>query len=178
MAKIGSTIALVGDKELQKTLLKLTDAAARQVMRPAVGAGLRPIREAARQNAAPGAALSPEASGLLRKSIFMTAKSKKDNVVGKVFVTRKIEGTVDGKRHVPGNIAHLVEFGHLVKNVKGGPVVGVAAAHPFMRPAMDTKKGEAMKLVENKAREMLPKVVDKLRSKGKAVNIGELGQWQ
>lgn len=170
MAKIGSTIALVGDKELQKTLLKLTDAAARQVMRPAVGAGLKPIREAARQNAAPGAALSPEASGLLRKSIFMTAKSKKDNVVGKVFVTRKIEGVVDGKKHVPGNIAHLVEFGH------GGKMP--AAAHPFMRPAMDTKKGEAMKLVENKARELLPKVVDKLRSKGKAVNIGELGQWQ
>ena len=169
MAKIGSTIALVGDRELQQTLLKLTDAAARQVMRPAVGAGLKPIREAARQNAAPGAALSPEASGLLRKSIFMTAKSKKDNVVGKVFVTRKIEGVVDGKKHVPGNIAHLVEFGH------GGP--HAAPAHPFMRPAMDTKKGEAMKLVENKAREMLPKVVDKLRSKGKAVNIGELGQW-
>ena len=169
MAKIGSTIALVGDRELQQTLLKLTDAAARQVMRPAVGAGLKPIREAARQNAAPGAALSPEASGLLRKSIFMTAKSKKDNVVGKVFVTRKIEGVVDGKKHVPGNIAHLVEFGH------GGP--HAATAHPFMRPALDQKKGEAMKLVENKAREMLPKVVDKLRSKGKAVNIGELGQW-
>jgi hypothetical protein len=49
----------------------------------------------------------------------------------------------------------------------------VGGRTPFMRPAMDTKKGEAMKLVENKAREMLPKVVGKLRSKGKAVNIGE-----
>lgn len=165
MAKIGSTIALVGDKELQKTLLKLTDAAARQVMRPAVAAGLKPVRQAARQNAAPGAALSPEASGLMQKAIFASARARKDSVSGKVFVSRKIEGAVDGKKHVPGNIAHLVEFGH------GGKAPAVA--HPFMRPALDQKKGEAMKAVESKARELLPKVVSKLRAKGKAVNIGE-----
>lgn len=165
MAKMGSTIALVGDKELQKNLLALSDSAARKIMRPAIAAGLKPVRQAARQNAAPGAVLSAAASGLMRKAISASAKANKDKVTGRVFVSPKIEGTVDGKRHVPGNVAHLVEFGH------GGP--GAAPAHPFLRPALDQRKGEAMKTVTSKARELLPKVVEKLRSSGKSVNIGD-----
>jgi len=165
MSKLGSSMALVGDKELQKTLLKLSDSAARQIMRPAITAGLKPVRQTARDNAAPGAVFSPEASGLMRKAISASAKARKDSVTGKVFVNRKVEGIVDGKKHVPGNIAHLVEFGH------GGK--SPAPAYPFLRTALGSRKSDALKALTNKARELLPRVIQKLRAKGKPVYIGD-----
>ena len=36
------------------------------------------------------------------------------------------------------SLTHLLEFGHLVKREKGGPVVGRAAAHPHIEPAYET----------------------------------------
>lgn len=165
MAKIAQMAGLVGDKELQKTILSLTDNVAKKLMRPAVAAGLKPIREQAKDNAAPGSVLSSEASGLMQKAIKSSTRAKKNKVSGKVYVDRKTEGEVNGKKHVPGNVAHLVEFGH------GGPMP--ASAHPFLRPALDNKKGEAMNKITDKARELLPKVVQDARAKGKAVYLLE-----
>lgn len=40
-----------------------------------------------------------------------------------------------------GNHAHNVEFGHAIRKTKGGPEVGRAAPHPFMRPAAAETQG-------------------------------------
>lgn len=165
MAKIANMTGLIGDKELQRTILSLTDSSARKIMRPAVAAGLIPIRKQAKQNASPGVVLSEQASGLMQKAIRSSARARKDKVTGKIYVDRKTEGVVNGKKHVPGNIAHLVEFGH------GGK--SPAPAHPFLRPALDASKGEALNKVTQKARELLPKVVKEARAKGKAVYLTE-----
>ena len=105
------------------------------------------------QNAAPGAVLSVEASGLMRKAIKSQTKGRRDKISGRVYVDRQTEGIVNGKRHVPGMIAHLVEFGHGGKHP--------APAHPFLRPAADSQRHNAFKAVENKARANLIKLEGK-----------------
>lgn len=154
MAKVSQQIGLVGDAALRSRLNALANNAARKVMRPAIAAGLKPIREEARRNASPGAVLSVEASGLMKRAIKASAKGRKDNVTGKVYVDRTTEGTVDGKKHVPGNIAHLVEFGH------GGPAP--APAHPFLRPALDSKRSAALSAVTDRARQEFEKYAAEL----------------
>lgn len=42
--------------------------------------------------------------------------------------------------------AHLVEFGHRV--VRGGQVVGHAAAHPFIRPAFQAARAQAERQID------------------------------
>lgn len=42
--------------------------------------------------------------------------------------------------------AHLVEYGHAL--VRGGKVIGHVPAHPFFRPGIDAKAGEALKQIE------------------------------
>lgn len=42
-----------------------------------------------------------------------------------------------------GSIAHLLEFGHVSKNQFGGPY-GFVAPVPFLRPALDTRRAQAL----------------------------------
>jgi HK97 gp10 family phage protein len=90
----------------------------------------------------------------MKKAIKAKTSGKGENIVGKVYVDKSVEGEINGKRHVPGNVAHLVEFGH------GGP--HPAPPHPFMRPALDEKKSEALAAVESTARVKLDEVVLKM----------------
>jgi HK97 gp10 family phage protein len=46
-----------------------------------------------------------------------------------------------GKKKKPANYAHLVEFGHEVKNRADGPVIGQVRRTPFLRPAMAREGG-------------------------------------
>ena len=46
-----------------------------------------------------------------------------------------------GNRKRPQNYAHLVEFGHEVKNREDGPVIGQVRRKPFLRPAMAREGG-------------------------------------
>jgi len=77
-------------------------------------------------------------TGLLEQS--MTTKVVVDEARGKVYGIVGPDVAVQGqrgtKRHVPANIAHLVEFGH------AGPAP--APPHPFLRPAFDETKAAAM----------------------------------
>lgn len=152
--KTSQSFSLIGDVQFRANLMLLKAAAAKKIMRPAIGAGLRPIRDEARSKASPGEVLSEEASGLMKKAIKAKTSGKGENIVGKVYVDKSVEGEINGKRHVPGNVAHLVEFGH------GGP--HPAPPHPFMRPALDEKKSEALAAVESTARVKLDEVVLKM----------------
>ena len=162
MSRLGSAISLVGDKELEKTLLKLSDRAAAMVMRPAISAGLTPVMKEAKL-------ISNQKfkSDSLAKLIGKKAWSKKDKVSGKIFMlpnksTRTIK--IKGK-DVPFEVAaNIQEFGR-----KDGSL----ESHAFMRPALGNKKSDALKALTNKARELLPRVIQKLRAKGKPVYIGD-----
>lgn len=68
----------------------------------------------------------------------------------------------------PNNYAHLVEFGHDVKNRKGGPVLGKVNRRPFLRPAQAREGGE--KYTKRTAEEMWKSIEKITKQKAKASN--------
>lgn len=112
-----STFGISGAKEMEKLLTELGPEVARRVGQTAVRAGAMVIVEEAKR-------LVPVRTGELRASI--TAVSVKTNEEKQV--TAEIGFLKPTSRR-----AHLTEFG-----------TATQAAHPFMRPAMDAKAGEAL----------------------------------
>lgn len=127
-------INVFGDVQVIKNIGRLKTAMERKILRKAIGKGLIPIRKLAKQNV-------PVDEGLLKKSI----KSKVTKMVsGKVYVDPKI---VNEKGDKPAKYAHLIEFG--TKHSK---------AEPFMRPAVDAGRNEALKIIEQTAKDELSKL--------------------
>lgn len=99
----------------------------------------------------------PVDEGHLRSSLAMNTKINKRSGNRNVrigpddSVYRSFEGNVNdegtgsisytGSKKRPANYAHLVEFGHEVKNKKKGPVIGQVQRTPFLRPAMAREGG-------------------------------------
>lgn len=152
---IRNAVAMVDDRMVRAALAALKkDASRRRILRPAVSAALVPIKREARR-------LCPVRSGLLKRSIGSEVRKSRrgSGIVGRVYVRKTVEGIVDGKPHKPSKIAAFVEFGH------GGP--SPAPAHPFMRPAKENTRGEAMRRLTAKARERLKAEAKRAREKGK-----------
>ena len=128
MATNGMT--LLGDKELEKVFRTLGDRVQRRVTRQAVNAAATPVLRSARAKA-------PNRSGLTKKSLGKKVKTypQSGHVVALVGPKTNVVGEVDGKKHWPAKIAHLVEGGHI--NSDGS----TTAPHPFMRPAFDESSG-------------------------------------
>lgn len=138
-------ISLYGDKELLWAFDQLPPRLQKKYARRGVTKAGRRIAKAAKQHV-------PVRSGALKKSLSVKAKTyrKTGTVVAIIGPRLDFQTTYGGKLHIPGKIAHLVEFGH------GGPKKGKswfgkrrqrkldklgqgggAQPHPFLRPAMD-----------------------------------------
>lgn len=121
---------IFGDVQVIEGLGRLGTAVERKLLRKAIAKGLKPIVRIAKQNV-------PVKSGLLRKSI-KSAVTKM--VSGKVYVDPKTIGENGDK---PAKYAHIVEF--------GGPKHRNPT--PFMRPALDAGRDEALELIAATFRE-------------------------
>jgi len=133
MAKPGMVI--YGDKELARKLRAMPLKVQKSVLRSAMSKAATPVLQRARQ-------LSPNRSGLLKKSLGKKIKSyKSGTVVVAIGPRMKTIGFVAGKKHVPGRIAHLVEQGH------EGP--RPAPPHPFLGPAFRSTKSQALDVAQS-----------------------------
>lgn len=131
---VNKWVNIFGDVQVIKNLDRLKTSIQRKALKKAIAKGLVPIRNIARQNA-------PVDEGLLKKSI----KAKVTRMIsGKVYVDPKI---VNEKGDKPAKYAHLVEMG--TKNMN---------ARPFMRPAVDIGKGQAMAIIQSTLKEELKKI--------------------
>lgn len=97
-------------------------------------------------------------SGNLKRSIGYVEQKPKNGVYqGKVLPR---VGEINGRLY-KGYHAHLVEYGHSVvvggKKGKGGKVIGFVPPKPFLRPAFDNKKEEAIKVAIEYMKERLLK---------------------
>ena len=122
-------IMLSGHQQLQRRLARLSGATQRRIVRRPLASGLSVISKAAKQRV-------PVRYGFLKKSIGTRVRLYRGGVwggvgprVGQAYVYYDREG----RRHVPGNYAHLVEYG-----TRG------ATAHPFLRPALDANRARAL----------------------------------
>jgi HK97 gp10 family phage protein len=163
-------IALEGDKELERQLKKMPDVLFQKTVSKAVSKAMTPINRQARANAN-----AVKDTGALKRSIGKrTRKYKKSGVVvGVVGVKRDHSETDDkGKKHVPTNYAHLVEYGHKIavggtlayeslgevfkagatarKGKSGrrgkGENVGSVPPRPLLRHAFETKEDTAYRV--------------------------------
>jgi HK97 gp10 family phage protein len=163
---------LTGDKELRAALNILPDRIYRKVVRQMTGKMATPIVSAAKRNLK--AVQSEKARGVLAKGLRKKTKTYKAD--GSVV-------TIVGGKFPEAAHAHLVEFGHrmvvggTVSRLKkqwsasrssrtgkrgGGRVVGFVPAKPFMRPAYDATKGQAMAIAEQALRVGIEREAKKL----------------
>lgn len=146
-------------KDFDRRLKKLSESVSGKVVGQALRQASTPILGEARRLAPKGL------TGLFRKSL-RTGKGRvlrkyKNSGTSVVFIgpSRSVFDNnspySNRYRHRPSTIAHLIEFGH--KNRDGS----FTAPQPFMRPAFNSKKGEALKIFKKIAREKLEKEVAK-----------------
>lgn len=171
--------SIIGGRQLAEFLQQLPVKIEKNIMRAALGAGARVIRDEAKQNV-------PVQLGALKRSIKVSTNSKRGTVTAKVKAGDK-----------RAFYAHMVEYGtraHLIKvkeedrpinyrltrkrgvltrvsmrtinrnslrigNTFVGPVIEHPGAQPrpYLRPALDDKSGDAIAAVAAKVRERLTK---------------------
>ena len=141
--RVGTTgkVSMHGLKELNSALKQLPDKLQEKALKNAMAAGARVIRNEARERVPVG-----QGPRHLRDMIVVSKSLKRRgrrlNLRGYVVVGIKEEGRF---------YAHLVEFGSIH-----------AAPHPFMRPAFDTKKEEALRIIGPKLGKEIEKQARKL----------------
>ena len=146
----GATFRIEGLEELQKNLDTLSKAASKAVLRNAVKAALKPMRDAAKANAPQGS------TGNLAKGIVITTSLRKSQRRG--FRDRSAVEAFVGPNPKVSPHAHLVEWGTGPRTLKkprmttlgGRPVfithTGQMPANPYMRRAYDSTKKKAVEI--------------------------------
>lgn len=123
----------------------------------------------------------PKRTGMLRKSIGRKVVISRDGkqVVGivKPRAGDKYVGVVNGKKINPRKYAHLVEYGRVSVKIKKkkalsdgtkffGTQVKAVAPRPFLRPAWEKNKGNAVALVRAELTKAIAAWWEKKRSSG------------
>lgn len=135
--KVG--VSIEGGEELRRKLGDLADAVAGDALLQAMMAGGEVVRREA-------IARAPQKEGTLRRNIVVrkSGRPKRDRAAVSVGPNRK------AAHGIP------LELGHRL--VRNGKVVGHVAPRPYLRPALDSKKGEATKAVGDELRLQIRKV--------------------
>lgn len=123
---------LTGDVQLMRRFKELPAKLQKKHGRRGVAKAARIVVKAAKANA-------PKRSGQLKKSLGYRPKTYKSGVFAIVGPRKGFRININGKPHDPAKIAHLVEMGH------GGP--HAAPEKPFLRPAMDSTRGQQMAVI-------------------------------
>lgn len=158
------SIRLKGANNLAKRLSRLPLSMQNRILRPAISAGARPIRVAARSNVGQ----RDGGSRALARSIDMKVKTGSRAVyavIGPRADARAMRLDLFGRiaPHRPAAIAHLVEDGsapHVIMIGRGRKVrwqhPGSAGSH-FMARAWQSTSGGSQRIIEAKIREGLDK---------------------
>jgi HK97 gp10 family phage protein len=136
-----SGLQLEGDKALAKVFKTLGPKVQRRVLRSAVNAATTPVTKAAKAKAD-----ASKQSGLLKKALGKKTKSysKSMTVVGIVGARTNVIGEYKGKKRWPAKYSHLVEKGHIARDGSFVP------PKPFLQPAMDETKAQAVNVMKDK----------------------------
>jgi len=144
------SIELIGDKQLFKALLELTNDSAIRVMRPSISKALTPVRRQAKNNVKRN-----RRSGALQRAIAKKAGGKRGakKAWGKVYVRSKPQNW-QGKNINPVKYAHFIEYG--TRNIR---------PYPFLRLALTQTRGQVSSILQREASIKLKQFAGRLRKK-------------
>ena len=158
------SVSIEGYQEIREMFHKLGDKVVKKVVGKALRAAGAPIRKEARENLKRNGSVVTEQLWRTMQVKLVRQKSTQTRLL--VVGAKNKTVTIKGKRVNPAKYSHLVEFGTQIHPIvaKGGwlnfgggfkTVVKKvthpgAEAKPFIRPAYDTKKGEAKTKFEQK----------------------------
>lgn len=141
-----------GAEELDRVLFALPERMQKNVLSTAVRGGAAVLSKAAKANIQADGSVR---TGLLHRSIGVRVKrySRSGVIYAAVGARRSVVGTTeDGRRIVPANYAHLVEFGTRHSKAK-----------PFLRPALDHNKNRVFNGMAAATRKGMAREIAKLR---------------
>ena len=128
------TVSLSGDRELYQKLSAMSNAAASDVLEKGVVAGATIVQKGAQARVR---RRSNKLAGAIKVAV---GEKSRDRAVAGVRISRK------------GFYWRFIEFGHVIKRTRKGPVVGHAPAYPFLRPAFDESKDQIKDVVADTIR--------------------------
>lgn len=146
-----SEVRIEGLEELARALKELPKRVARNGLRASVHAGAKVIRDEARLKAPVATQVfgpNQQPPGTLKRAIIMKQISEKSDAQKQVFYVAVRRGKQYRNQGKKGTLsqdayyAHFVEFG----TVK-------MSARPFMRPAFEGKKGDAVEAIRTRLAE-------------------------
>lgn len=136
----GMSIKVEGLKELERKLLGMSPKLAKNGLRSAVAAGSRVIMAEAKKNV-------PVDTGTLRRAIFMKQIREASSNSKQTYFVGVRKGKGERKKNRDGWYFHFVEFG----TVK-------MPAQPFLRPAFEAKKTDAVEVIKRRLAERVAKI--------------------
>lgn len=142
-----TTVQLTGFKELHDALLKLPDRVAKNALRSAVNAGASVIKKQVRQNA-------PTDTGLLKKNVYQKQIREASGQYQQTFAVGVRQGKARNKDGTKKELPYywrFMEFG-----------TSKMPARPFIRPAFESKKEDAVKAIADKLDERIQKYAREL----------------
>lgn len=147
----GIDVQLTGFRELAAALKQLGPRVAKNTLRRAVSSGAVLVRNDARQKA-------PVDTGEMRKDI--QVKREKDQQNGTLSAKYSVFVRTGKKSRLSGASRNVNKDSFYWKFVEFG--TSKMGAQPFMRPAFETKKEEALKLIGEKLDEGIQKAAREL----------------
>ena len=144
------TVQLTGFTELAAALRELPQRVAKNALRSAVNAGATEIRKQVRLNA-------PVDTGLLKKNIFQKQIREASGPTKQTFAVGVRQGNArnkDGSKKELPYYWRFIEFG-----------TSKLPAKPFVRPAFEAKKEDAVEAIKNKLDERIQKYARELHKK-------------
>lgn len=120
------------------------------------------LRQAAKPTVAMAKALAPQGR-YLRKSIrYSTVLRPSQRRKAGIWRSSEAEVFI-GPSGISGLGAHLIEFGTAPRHTKSGHYTGQVTPHPFMRPAWDATKYQALEIIKKESWKQLVRGARNLR---------------
>jgi HK97 gp10 family phage protein len=152
---VNNAVKITGINQLRRTIDRLPAKLKKRAEVPVLRAGAKPIHTAAKRKVPTGTGESP---GLLKRALGITVKKVKGIYSARIGARTGYSVKIkSGKKKDPSKYIHLVELG-----------TRHSAPRPFIRPAIDSSKGEVLGAMSKGLETHLHRTAKRLAKKASA----------
>ena len=145
-----ATVHTTGIEQTIRKLDGLKKSMRSRIVRRAVNAGATIILQSSRS-------LIRRRSGFSAKALGRKGRTKKDEYLVKIGARSSYETVVDGRKHQPFHVLHLIEKGtqpHEITTRRGATYIHPGSKpYPFLQPSLDGNRGQVNTAMSKKIME-------------------------